>query len=303
VEGLEACYIIRKENRRGLNWYELSHDRLIRPIQRSNADWWHNQPPLLLAAKGWEDNKYSSSYLYSGEQLSEVLATTQGKELDPLVRRFLNACEVAEEDQRKEERSAQELKRWVAAMGVLVGLVVGPTIVTMGALHRLLPQAEWISYLKRIAGLSLAGGVVARVMFHWLQFRSGRAAVLRKVTRKFRLDPSLDALASYSPVGGSAGPAAPAGMARLPMPMQVVHIIPAHAHLRSLVYRDHAVLLSALHPAQNRPGACRPYMNELDGGGEAGDLRSHEVLGRQKPADDLSKCCSVSLRFYRHQRG
>jgi hypothetical protein len=215
VAGLESCYVIRKENRRGLDWYELSHDRLIRPIQRSNAEWWKRQPPLLLAAKGWEKSKFSNSYLYSGDHLKEVLTATQGKEPDPLVRRFLNACEAAEEDQRKEERSAQELKRWVAAMGVLVGLVVGPTIVTMGALHRLLPPEEWFFYLGRIAALSLAGGTVARAMFHWFQFRSERAAILRKITRKFRMDPSLDALAVYSPAGGRTGFAAPGVTARL----------------------------------------------------------------------------------------
>jgi YVTN family beta-propeller protein len=36
---LEQKYIIRKEERSGAQWYELTHDRLIRPIKDSNRDW------------------------------------------------------------------------------------------------------------------------------------------------------------------------------------------------------------------------------------------------------------------------
>lgn len=39
VDALESAHVIRGEDRRGIKWYELSHDRLIAPIQRNNARW------------------------------------------------------------------------------------------------------------------------------------------------------------------------------------------------------------------------------------------------------------------------
>ena len=39
VDILESHHIIRGERRAGARWYELTHDRLIGPIQKSNAEW------------------------------------------------------------------------------------------------------------------------------------------------------------------------------------------------------------------------------------------------------------------------
>jgi hypothetical protein len=39
VDILEAQHLIRPEIRSGSRWYELTHDRFIRPIQRSNLEW------------------------------------------------------------------------------------------------------------------------------------------------------------------------------------------------------------------------------------------------------------------------
>jgi formylglycine-generating enzyme required for sulfatase activity/Tol biopolymer transport system component len=39
VDVLESQHIIRAERRAGARWYELTHDRFIRPIQRSNEAW------------------------------------------------------------------------------------------------------------------------------------------------------------------------------------------------------------------------------------------------------------------------
>jgi hypothetical protein len=42
VEGLERERLIRPETRAGALWYELTHDRFIGPIQRSNLQWARN---------------------------------------------------------------------------------------------------------------------------------------------------------------------------------------------------------------------------------------------------------------------
>jgi hypothetical protein len=39
VRQLIDAYLVRAENRRGLTWFELAHDRWIGPIQKDNANW------------------------------------------------------------------------------------------------------------------------------------------------------------------------------------------------------------------------------------------------------------------------
>jgi tetratricopeptide (TPR) repeat protein len=43
VNVLENKYLIRKEERSGAQWYELSHDRLIKPIKDSNRKWYEQR--------------------------------------------------------------------------------------------------------------------------------------------------------------------------------------------------------------------------------------------------------------------
>jgi YVTN family beta-propeller protein len=43
VDILENRYLIRKEERSGSRWYELTHDRLIKPIKTSNDSWKHER--------------------------------------------------------------------------------------------------------------------------------------------------------------------------------------------------------------------------------------------------------------------
>ena len=43
VDILEKRYLIRKEERSGSRWYELTHDRLIIPIKKSNDSWNHER--------------------------------------------------------------------------------------------------------------------------------------------------------------------------------------------------------------------------------------------------------------------
>ncbi len=45
IEVLESQHLIRPELRSGSRWYELTHDRFIRPIQKSNQEWKFEQWP------------------------------------------------------------------------------------------------------------------------------------------------------------------------------------------------------------------------------------------------------------------
>jgi hypothetical protein len=39
VGSLESKYLVRRELRSRASWYELTHDRLIKPIKDSNNEW------------------------------------------------------------------------------------------------------------------------------------------------------------------------------------------------------------------------------------------------------------------------
>ena len=43
VDNLESKYLVRREWRSGASWYELTHDRLIKPIKDSNKEWFDKQ--------------------------------------------------------------------------------------------------------------------------------------------------------------------------------------------------------------------------------------------------------------------
>jgi hypothetical protein len=57
VEALAAAHIVRPEFRAGSRWYELAHDRFIRPIQTSNQDWYPKHPEKSnRGITDWERN-------------------------------------------------------------------------------------------------------------------------------------------------------------------------------------------------------------------------------------------------------
>lgn len=125
IEGLRGTHLIRAEQRASATWYELAHDRLIKPVQRDNAVWrekhlaeaqrqaalWERQgrlPGLLLAdaalakASGWEAD-------------NAALVTD-------VERRFLAESRKAQEQADKERRNV----RWIGflAFGATVTAIV-----------------------------------------------------------------------------------------------------------------------------------------------------------------------------------
>ena len=55
IDQLMNCYLVRNEQRGGANWFELSHDRLVQPIQQNNEAWEREHlHPLQVQAKLWE---------------------------------------------------------------------------------------------------------------------------------------------------------------------------------------------------------------------------------------------------------
>ena len=70
---LENAHLIRADSRRGTVWYELSHDRLIAPIQQSNATWQATHlSTLQRAATEWDRQSRPAGLLISGGVLAEA---------------------------------------------------------------------------------------------------------------------------------------------------------------------------------------------------------------------------------------
>ncbi len=55
LKALDDRYVVRRDERRGGIWYELSHDRLIQPVLRDNERWKREKDPeIVKMAEEWE---------------------------------------------------------------------------------------------------------------------------------------------------------------------------------------------------------------------------------------------------------
>jgi WD40 repeat protein len=118
---LEDAHLIRADRRRGTEWYELAHDRLIAPLQTSNARWREaHLSSLQRDAQIWERQSRRPELLLRGDDLREASdwATDHPDELAQVDREFLDASE------RDERARRVRARRRVAAFGVLVVLLV-----------------------------------------------------------------------------------------------------------------------------------------------------------------------------------
>ncbi|MBL8055361.1 MAG: hypothetical protein JNK29_01620 [Anaerolineales bacterium] len=73
IQALLDAYLVRKEERRGLTWFELAHDRLVRPIQADNRQWAAvNLQPFQQKAAAWAGQGEPPTLLLVGRELEEA---------------------------------------------------------------------------------------------------------------------------------------------------------------------------------------------------------------------------------------
>ncbi|HEX5807367.1 MAG TPA: hypothetical protein VFY25_01780, partial [Anaerolineales bacterium] len=137
--------LVRAENRGGTFWYELTHDRLVGPILADNKKWFDvNLSPVQRQASLWNDQERNESWLLSDQALVEVeeWAKANPDELTELENEFLEASrkqqaqleerramqqrelEIANQLAEEQSRSAQRLRRFIGAVGVLALIAV-----------------------------------------------------------------------------------------------------------------------------------------------------------------------------------
>ena len=114
-------FLVRAVVRHGTAWFELAHDRLIRPIRASNKDWRRkNLPPLQRFSVLWSKERGNQSLLLRGKELrdAEVWAHANADLVTKIDLEYLTACREA----RAAWRRKRSLFRWG---GVAAALVVG----------------------------------------------------------------------------------------------------------------------------------------------------------------------------------
>lgn len=99
--GLENAHLIRREHHRGVRWYELTHDRLVRPIQESNAAWRVEHLSLLeREAAVWDQHGRRDHLIIVGAALDEMerLAAEHPDIVGEVEQAFLDECRQRRDD-------------------------------------------------------------------------------------------------------------------------------------------------------------------------------------------------------------
>lgn len=138
LRGLE--HLIRAETRRQATWYELSHDRFIEPVRRSNARWRaQHLTGFEQAAALWDENGRQRRLLLTGSHLVSATrdVAARRRPLQPHEQQFLEASHALEADRRRDRRRRLWMRVLVLALAVLLVAAVG----LYGQTQRLLGSA------------------------------------------------------------------------------------------------------------------------------------------------------------------
>ena len=111
---LENAHLVRAEKRRGVTWFELAHDRLIRPVRQDNADWFQANLSLLQRqAEAWLREDRPEGMLLHDQALqdAEAWAEAHASELTDADRDFLDESRKARlQAERERQEQAQKLE-------------------------------------------------------------------------------------------------------------------------------------------------------------------------------------------------
>ena len=147
---LGAAHLVRAEERRGVTWFELAHDRLVEPVRRSNEAWRNRHLSILQRqAQLWEAENRQPSLLLTGRTLraAEQWAAIHDAQLTETERQFL-AASIAP---RRRRRTLWGLGVGLALLAVAVLLFVLSQREDIQQATDALRNAESISQSQRLA--------------------------------------------------------------------------------------------------------------------------------------------------------
>lgn len=98
---IDKAHLIREEKSRGTTWFELAHDRLIRPVLAANDRWMTSLQPFQRRAVEWANQGRPSTRLLHGASLAgaEQWAKEHTRELAPEDKEFLAASHALRDQQ------------------------------------------------------------------------------------------------------------------------------------------------------------------------------------------------------------
>jgi hypothetical protein len=116
---LVDAHLVRADKRRGITWFELAHDRLIRPVRTNNETWFQANLSLLQRQAALWHKENRPEHLLLREQAlqqAEQWAATHAGELTAVDKDFLEASQmVRQREQEARERQEQAIKLKVQA--------------------------------------------------------------------------------------------------------------------------------------------------------------------------------------------
>jgi hypothetical protein len=124
VKELVDSYLVRRDRLRGLTWLELSHDRLIQPIQRNNERWREEHlERFQVRGRRWHREGRPRRLLLSGLELVQATerASLQSKWVNETDRQYLAA---SHEAATAGDRFRGVLYRWWAYLATAACLVL-----------------------------------------------------------------------------------------------------------------------------------------------------------------------------------
>jgi WD40 repeat protein len=132
IRQLVDAHVVRADERRGTTWFELAHDRLIKPVRANNAAWFRaNLSPLQQQAALWEIRGRSKDLLLRDQGLAEAerWARDHPGELTADENDFLVASQEAQAAAEREIRHVKLLSRmtlfamFVSFIAFTIGIV------------------------------------------------------------------------------------------------------------------------------------------------------------------------------------
>lgn len=138
LAALVDAHLLRTDTRRGMVWVELSHDRIVRPLQGSNARWFEAKlSAVQRQAELWDRTGRPEGLLLSiAEEAERPLAVAE--ERSPVEREFLDHSAKV---RRREEAARRTLRLVRALTAMVVLLVLTGLVVGIGTIRRAGEQA------------------------------------------------------------------------------------------------------------------------------------------------------------------
>jgi tetratricopeptide (TPR) repeat protein len=190
VDDLEGIHhLLRGEERAGAHWYELSHDRFIRPIQESNRRWFacragaeQMRQQLEARTRKWTEQGQSHESLLDEVELREADRWLQSAEAADLgganeaVLAFTQASRTAVQAARREKERELEHARVLATEQQRRAEAERQRAEAEALRAR--EQARDAARLRRLAGAlaALAAIAIGALLFSIIEFRQARAA-------------------------------------------------------------------------------------------------------------------------------